>query len=61
MSSEKWRQLSEEQRQEYNTEALQAESPSVSEKKEMRRVLANLSNLVCKPLRVVAYLVHVTY
>lgn len=47
VSSQKWRQLTEEERQEYNQEALDADCSLVSEKKEIRRMLANLSNLVC--------------
>ncbi len=37
------------ERDEYNERAINAETelPSVPQKKELRRVLANLSNLVC--------------
>ena len=49
MSSTKWKLLTKEQRQEYNEKATQADSQTMSQKKEMRRVLSNLSNLVCKP------------
>ena len=50
MSSTKWKVLTKEQQQECNEKATRAESQTMSQKKEMRRVLSNLSNLVCKTI-----------
>jgi len=50
VSSTKWKLLTKEQQQEYNEKATRAESQTMSQKKEMRRVLSNLSNLVCKTI-----------
>lgn len=50
VSCTKWKLLTKEKQQEYNETATRAESQTMSQKKEMRRVLSNLSNLVCKTI-----------